>query len=227
MKDLLGYRPLWILGVCLSLMACAITPSSVINTSPPKPRQVSAPPTNGSIFQAGNFRPLFADVRARHVGDVITIVLNESTTAGKQDTNSSSKSGSFKAAVTSTGGYPLLPPLGNGAATGAATTDSKLSDAGIATASNNFSGSISVQVTDVDANGNLVVSGEKQVSFDRGVEYIRFSGIVFPYDITQTNQVLSSQVADVRVEYRSSSRLDMAAIMSAFSRFFQTIALPF
>jgi flagellar L-ring protein precursor FlgH len=221
-------RAMWILA-CLTLVACAVTPSSVINPGPvpQKPRAMSAPPTNGSIFQAGNFRPLFMDLRARNVGDVITVILNESTKAGKQEANASSKSGSLKSGMSATGGYPLIPVFGSGAASGAATTDSKLNDAGLETASNNFNGSISVQVVDIDANGNLVVSGEKQVALDRGVEYIRFSGIVFPYQITQANQVNSTQVADVRVEYRSSSRLDVAAVMSAFSRFFQTIAIPF
>ncbi|MFZ4700680.1 MAG: flagellar basal body L-ring protein FlgH, partial [Candidatus Methylumidiphilus sp.] len=216
-----------VLSIFLALAACTVTPSSVINQTPPNPRAMSLPPANGSIYQAGSFRPLFANVVGRNVGDVITVILNENTKAGKQDTNSSSKSGSFKGAVTGSGGYPFIPFIGNSSAGGSATTDSKLSDAGAETASNNFNGSITVQVIDVQPNGNLVVSGEKQVSLDRGVEYIRFSGVVFPYQITPNNQVLSSQVADVRVEYRSSSRLDFAAVMSSFSRFFQIIALPF
>ncbi len=220
-------RTLLVLGVCSVLVACAITPSSVINRDPAKTKEVAAPPANGSIYQAGTFRPPFSNVVGRNIGDMITVILNESTRAGKQGSNSSSKSGSFKGAVSGSGGYPFIPFIGNSSATGSATTDSKLNDAGSETASNNFNGSVTVQIIDVQPNGNLVVSGEKQVSLDRGVEYIRFSGVVFPYQITPNNQILSSQVADVRVEYRSSSQLDAAAIMSSFSRFFQIIALPF
>jgi flagellar L-ring protein FlgH len=220
-------RPLLILGAYLLLAGCALTPSSVINSTPAKPLVVAAPPNNGSIYQAGNFRPLFSDLRARNVGDVLTILLNENTKAGKQEANTSNKSGSFKGAVSASGGYPFIPFIGNSEAKGAATTDSKLNETGQETASNNFNGSISVQVIEVQPNGNMVVSGEKQVALDRGVEYIRFSGVVFPFHISQANTVSSDKVADVRVEYRSSSRLDAAAIMSSFSRFFQTIALPF
>ncbi|MCX7113819.1 MAG: flagellar basal body L-ring protein FlgH [Proteobacteria bacterium] len=215
------------LGVCTVLAGCAITPSSVINQEPAKIKEASAPSANGTIFNAGTFRPQFSNVVGRNVGDTITVILNESTRAGKQGTNSSSKSGSFKGAVTGSGGYPFIPFIGNSSAGGSATSDSKVNDAGSETASNTFNGSITVQIIDVQPNGNLVVRGEKQVSLDRGVEYIRFSGVVFPYQITPNNQILSSQVADVRVEYRSSSQLDMAAVMSAFSRFFQILALPF
>ena len=210
---------MWVLPVCLVLAACDVTPTSVINSGPKLLATVPVPPANGSVFQADSFHPIFEDLRARHVGDVITVILNENTTAGKQGANSSSKSGSFKAAVS------LANPSYNNSAS--ATTDSKLNEAGKESASNNFNGSISVQVVAVDPKGNLVVSGEKQVALDRGVEYIRFSGVVYPYTITSTNQVLSTQVADVRVEYRSSSRLDLAAIITAFSRIFLTVALPF
>lgn len=214
----------FVLGLLLG--ACNVTPDTVINRGPEKATLAAAPPTNGSIFQAGNFRPLFMDLRARNVGDVITVVLNESTTAGKQEANTSTKSGSFKAALSKTG-YPYIPFPQAGSNSVTATTDSKLNDAGQESASNNFNGSIAVRVVDVEPNGNLLVSGEKQVALDRGVEYIRFSGTVFPYTVSQFNTVNSNQIADVRVEYRSSSRLDVAAVMSAFSRFFQTVIVPF
>jgi flagellar L-ring protein precursor FlgH len=90
-------------------------------------------------------------------------------------------------------------------------------------ASNTFSGTIGVTVVDVLENGNLVVSGEKQVSFDKGVEFIRFSGVVNPDMITTGNTVLSTQVADARVEYRTNSRIDAAELMSSMSRFFYSL----
>jgi flagellar L-ring protein precursor FlgH len=58
-----------------------------------------------------------------------------------------------------------------------------------------------VMVTQVLSNGNLVVSGEKQIAIGAEEEVIRFSGIINPSDLTN-NSVLSTQVADARLEYR-------------------------
>jgi flagellar L-ring protein precursor FlgH len=69
-------------------------------------------------------------------------------------------------------------------------------------------------------NGYLVVSGEKQVGFDKGTEYVRFSGVVNPDMITLGNEVLSTKVADARIEYRSNTKMDAAEVLSMFSRFF-------
>jgi flagellar L-ring protein precursor FlgH len=75
-------------------------------------------------------------------------------------------------------------------------------------------------------NGNLIVAGEKQVAMNKGVEFIRFSGMVSPDNIQQGNIVSSTQVADARVEYRTNSQIDKAEMASMASRFFQSL-LPF
>jgi flagellar L-ring protein precursor FlgH len=72
-------------------------------------------------------------------------------------------------------------------------------------------------------NGNLLVSGEKQLAFDKGAEFVRFSGVVNPTSIAAGNVVNSTQVADARFEYRSTSRLDKAEFSSMLSRFFQSL----
>ena len=96
---------------------------------------------------------------------------------------------------------------------------------GAASSSNNFNGFIGVTVIEVLPNGNLVVSGEKQIAFDRGAEFIRFSGVVNPDTVAAGNTVASAQVADARVEYRTNTRLDKADVMSQLTRFFLS-ALP-
>jgi len=72
-------------------------------------------------------------------------------------------------------------------------------------------------VLDVLSNGNLVVSGEKQIALDKTSEYIRFSGIVSP-DTIVNNTVSSTQVADARVEYRTNSHYDTAEVSSELAR---------
>ena len=105
------------------------------------------------------------------------------------------------------------------------TADSKFADADKQSASNTFTGTIAVTVTEVLSNGNLIVAGEKQVAMNKGIEFIRFSGMVNP-DSISANTVSSTQVADARVEYRTNTRLDRAEMNSMLARFFQSV-LPF
>lgn len=204
-------------AICLAAIVsgCAVTPDSIVlQPTTAKPLSSSVvPPTNGAIFQNAAYRPLFEDRRARMVGDILTIAISEKTSAGKASANSSSKSGSTDFAA------PLL--FGGSAAIGLkASSSNKLDGKGAETASNNFTGTIGVTVVDVLPNGNLVVSGEKQIAFDGGAEFVRFSGVVSPDTITAGNVVSSAKVADARAEYRTNSQLDKAQVMSLLTRFF-------
>ena len=97
---------------------------------------------------------------------------------------------------------------------------------GQAAASNDFTGTITVTVIDVLPNGNMLVSGEKQIAMSQGSEFIRFSGIVNPVMVTPSNSVVSTQVADARIEYRANGYIDEAQTMGWLARFFNNV-LPF
>lgn len=209
-------------SVLTTLAGCAFTPDTIVQTpltAKPKP-VVAGAASNGAIFQTAAYRPMFEDRRARMVGDTLTITITEKTTAGKSDANSASKKNSVS--VSAPAVFGLVPGITSKlSATGASgvSNDAKAASS----ASNNFSGSIGVTVVEVMENGNLLVSGEKQVSLDKGVEFIRFSGVVNPDTIVAGNTVLSTQVADARVEYRTNSRIDGAELMSSMSRFFYSL----
>jgi len=213
-----------LLTMLLALGGCATTPSSIVlqPTSAVARVAAPAPAQNGAIFQAASYRPMFEDRRARMVGDIMTIAINERTTAAKAGNDSTSKSTKASFSVPTVFGIAAattaqLALSGSGA--------TKFEDKGAASSSNNFNGVIGVTVIDVLPNGNLLVSGEKQIAFDRGAEFIRFSGVVNPDTIAAGNVVPSTQVADARVEYRTNSRLDRADVMSQLTRFFLS-ALP-
>ena len=72
-------------------------------------------------------------------------------------------------------------------------------------------------------NGNLVVSGEKQIAMSQGAEFIRFSGVVNPVTVTPSNTVNSTQVADARIEYRANGYIDEAQTMGWLARFFNNV----
>ena len=193
-------------------------------TSITPPSQAAAPANAGSLFptvstNAGGYRPLFEDRRARHVGDTITVVLNERTTANRSSNASASKEAT--AEITSDlsalsglqGAVKGLP--GSGLARSAigkvqqagqafnVTAESAVDFAGkgAASAQNAFSGTITGTVIEVLANGNLIVAGEKQLAVSAEEEIIRFKGVVNPSDLVN-NSITSSKVADLRLEYR-------------------------
>ena len=213
-------KPLLILGL-LALAGCSATPTTIVDrptTSRPMYRE-PAVAANGAIYQASQYRPLFEDRRARHIGDILTINIIEKTAAVKAGASSGNKAGSasFTVPVAARGVF---------GATVATAAETKFADADNQSASNTFTGSMGVTVTEVLANGNLIVSGEKQIAMNKGVEFIRFSGMISPDNIGVGNTIASTQVADARVEYRTNSQLDRAELTAMASRFFLSL-VPF
>ncbi len=234
---------LWIAGVML-LAGCNTDPSTSVRqpmTIRPNPPAVTAQ-GDGAIYHVANSRPLFEDRRARFVGDTITVNLVEKTSANRKSDGSDSRTGSAAVTVgtpTILGYTPRQLPFGvlpNNSATATApsnlntsfTANSSLKSANKedSTNSNAFSGTITVTVIEVLANGNLMVSGEKQLAVNEGTEFVRLSGVVNPMNITSANTVNSTQLADARIESKEKQRMDTSQIISMLSRFFVAL-LPF
>lgn len=207
------------------LAGCNTVPTSIVQQPttmrPATPVAANAvPPSSGAIFQAASYRPMFEDRRARLVGDLLTITISETTTAAKAAGSSASKTGSATAGIPTVTGFPFKTLQGTNLSASSAL---KFEDKGAESASNNFAGTIAVTVMDVLPNGNLVVSGEKQIAFDKGAEFVRLSGVVSPDTISAGNVVASTKVADARIEYRTNSNVDQAQVMSMLTRFFYSV----
>jgi flagellar L-ring protein precursor FlgH len=208
--------------IAVAIVGCSSVPPSSIVKQQTSVRPMLADagtPTEGAIFNVNTHRPMFEDRRARHIGDVLIVTISEKTSANKSGASTGNKSGSVSAGVPGI----LKGKLG---ASLSATTANKFSDGDTQANSNAFTGTIGVTVSEVLPNGNLIIVGEKQIAMDKGVEYIRISGMVNPDAIQTGNTVASTQIADARVEYRTSSQLDRAEITSQMTRFFQSM-LPF
>lgn len=212
------------IGSILILSGCAIAPDSIVKEpTTAKPQAIPSNSANkGAIFNVAAYRPMFEDRRARLMGDILTINIAENTSATKAGGSSGSKTGSVDTLVKMPTGLPIR--LLKEDVTIAASSDIKNEDKAAANNSNNFNGSITVTVVEVLSNGNLVVSGEKQISLDKGTEFVRFSGVVNPDTITTGNFVSSAKVADARIEYRTNSKIDAAQIASILARFFLSFA---
>ena len=212
-------RALVLLAGLLGLAGCGTTPTSIVEqptTARPQPQAVQTA-SNGAIYQMAAYRPLFEDRRARHVGDVLTIVINEKTQAGKQASSNASKTSEVDSSISAVAGVPLKTLQGLGIN---AEASNQYDDKSALNSSNTFSGSVTVTVIEVLPNGNLIVAGEKQIALDKGTEYIRLSGVVQPDTIQAGNTVSSAKVADARLEYRTSAKFDTAEVMGWLGRFF-------
>src|SRR5690606_12546373 len=192
------------LACALLLSACASLPDSMLpgrdaEPAPQTTAPVMPPPlANGSIYQERRgFAPLFEDRRPRRMGDILTIVLNEQVSASKNAASNTARNGNASLS------FEQLPDALEELAEYGFDLEgeSVFSGGGGSRANNTFTGTITVTVQEVLPNGNLRVAGEKQITINRGTEYIRFSGTVQPRAVSQRNTVPSTEVADARIEY--------------------------
>lgn len=214
-----------LLAILAVLAGCQSVPPTNVHqpmTARPAPRSELAN-NNGAIFNPAINRSLFDDRRARFVGDTLTINIAENTSASTSSSSSANRASSLSVAVPTITGLPGKNFQGM---TASAETENDFAGKGAAAAKNVFTGAITVTVIDVLENGNLLVSGEKQVAIGHGQEYIRLSGVVNPTFISATNTIESSRVADARVEYKESGYISEAQIMGWLARFFLTV-VPF
>ena len=187
--------------------------------------------TAGSLYKEQRGISLFADTRARAVGDIISVVLTESTQASKN----------AGTAIGRDSGIDVSQPTIFGRSNPDFSVDkfrgltleqsieseSEFSGNGSTNQSNSLTGAIAVQVARVLPNGNLIVQGEKWLALNKGEEFIQLRGIVRPEDISSTNTIPSTLVADARISYGGTGMIDRANSPGWFSKFFNSPLNPF
>ena len=216
---------LWLTGLsgCTSPM---LVHQGEIEYTPALPMDY-APVTrdNGSIYLAGYSKTWFEDITARQVGDLLTVILDEQTDATKQASTGITKDNSTSISApkilgrdVSLGGDPLSTSL---------VSANDFSGKADSSQSNKLQGRITVTVSQVLANGYLLVQGEKWIAINQGEEYVRLRGIVRPIDITPNNTVLSTQIGNAQIAYRGKGAPAEANSMGWLARFFNTPIWPF
>ena len=155
----------------------------------------AAPAVAQSLWadSVGGESMLFADHKARNVGDILTIVISETTTASMTKASNNSKSGqtSLNAGV---GIFGFL------AAASASGSDSFKAN-GSATNTNRATGRVTVTVTEVLPNGNMVVEGTQSIWQNNNEHKITLRGVVRRDDVSYANTVPSTQVADATIHF--------------------------
>lgn len=190
--------------------------------APTYPVTSEAPaPSNGGLYQAGYGMNLFQDGKAYRVGDLLTIVLEERTNAQKRASTSTSKDQSIAFGVPNMFGRDVSN------LSASVNQGNEFSGEGSSSQSNSLTGNVTVFVSQVLPNGNLVVRGEKQMVLNKGSEHVRFSGIVRPTDVKPDNTVLSTRVANAEIVYSGEGSMADANRMGWLARFFNGPLWPF
>lgn len=192
-----------LLSACAGPMPVALSPEFA--PVQPLPRDLNRAAT-GAIFATDNTDMWQARRRAYNVGDVITVLLNESTQAARTLNNETSRESSNDAVPTG-----LTNQLSNlfPSTAGLKTDGAKISNKGKGNADQtaSLSGSIAVTVVEVQANGNLVIRGEKKLALSEGGEVIQVAGIIRPEDVSAINTVQSRRLANAQIAYKGAGDL--------------------
>jgi len=194
------------------------------------------PESNGAIYKPGFDMRLFEDNKARRVGDILTVVLNEATNATKAATTDVTKATTSTITNPTILGaspdfdlpkfLPLTPTQGLNLGS-SLSSDHSLAGDGSAEQSNLLTGNITVSVVEVLPNGNLIIRGEKRVTINNGVEYVQLSGIIRPVDVLTNNTVLSTQVADATINYTGEGAIADSNKGGWLARFFASPFMPY
>ncbi|WP_286265349.1 flagellar basal body L-ring protein FlgH [Thalassotalea atypica] len=190
----------------------------------PEAEEDSVIPT-GSLFKVNYVNNIYSDSKAHRVGDIISVVLSESTQAKKNAKTELKKENSANLQpITGFGGTPINfkgDSIQFGLDQESDFKGDSKSDQG-----NSLSGNISVHVLRVLPNGNLMIRGEKWMTLNNGDEYIRLTGIIRPLDIKSDNTILSQKIANARIQYAGTGTFADVQEQGWLTKFFNSSWWP-
>lgn len=226
------FRLVLVLVALVLVNGCASTAADHVQANDPSFAPVIPEmPREQIVEDGGLFRPrmansLYSDVTARRVGDIITVTLSENTNASKSaGTTTSKETGVDVQPITGLGGNALN--IGKQSIQLGLNASNDFSGDAQANQSNSLNGSISVTVVDVLANQNLVIRGEKWLTLNHGDEYIRLTGIIRASDISPENEILSTRIANARIQYSGTGSFARSQEKGWLTKFFSSEWWPF
>lgn len=159
----------------------------------------------GSLWSpSAKFVDMYADPRARRVGDLVVVQIVESSSANKEAKTESDKAYTADNSISSLLGLPLdrssilgnrLSPTISGSTSTEFDADGKTSRKGT------ISGAVSARVERILPSGNMLIKGKKQTRVNSELQYIIISGIIRPEDISSMNTIQSTYIADMQLDY--------------------------
>lgn len=191
----------------LTLTGCAGAPKEVIS-KPLLPVPQAESRTEGSLWVGETSKSsLFSDTRARGLGDIVTIRVSESSKGTKSASTDTSRKSSTSMGISDLFGAPLdlgfnnlygkngfKPSVG-------AETDNSFKGDGNTSRSSLLEADITARVVNVLPNGNLEIEGRREIVVNNEEQLMILTGVIRPEDISSSNVVLSTYIADARIEY--------------------------
>ncbi|MEE4205892.1 MAG: flagellar basal body L-ring protein FlgH [Erythrobacter sp.] len=229
-------RPLLPLPLALGLAACigAGGPRPGFTAPPPPvqglPARAAEPAANafaapqpgqqGAIFRASqSYAGLHTGTRARALGDMVTILLVESTTTAKSTSGQTARDGGFSLTPPAAGPLSFLDPQALNAA-----GEGSFNGGGNAAQQSRLNGTVTVTIAAIHPNGTAEVVGEKLMQLSQGDEWVQFAGRIRLVDIDADNRLPSSRVANARIIYSGKGAVQQASRPGWLSRFFNWVS---
>jgi flagellar L-ring protein precursor FlgH len=170
-----------------------------------EPREAPGPGSANSLWRNGA-RAFFADQRASRVGDILTVLIDIDDSAKTSNTTVAGRTSSINSGVPHIFGLEsslgkVLPSAYDPTNMIGTSTKTSSTGSGSVDRKEQISTTIAAVVTAVLPNGNLVIQGTQEVRTNYDVRQLTVAGIVRPEDITSTNTVKHTQIAEARISY--------------------------
>ncbi|MBP7920139.1 MAG: flagellar basal body L-ring protein FlgH [Limnohabitans sp.] len=208
---MIALRFLALFGIVYLLQGCAAEPVDMVLRPSPEFQPVYPLAADrqkiatGGIYSNRQSDAWFGRGRNYQVGDIITVLLNESTQAARTQNTDVSRESKNSLPTGFNTKLGAISPLLNGIDINNNNNSSK--GAGKADQQASLTGSVAVTVVEILANGNLIVRGEKKLGLSEGTEVIQVSGVIRPEDVGPNSTVLSRRLANAQIAYRGSGDL--------------------
>jgi flagellar L-ring protein FlgH len=164
-----------------------------------------------SLYESDTYRPLATDLRAHEVGDILTVLIFESASATSHANTTADRTSTLDVRATD-----LHNTIG-----GAYTSNNEFEGGGTERRTGEVIARVSVTVTEVLPNGDLVVQGEQHIELNNEAQRIYVAGRLRPEDILADNSALSSRLADAQIEFKGRGLLSSRERPGLVIRFFQ------
>ena len=184
----------------------------------------------GSLFGQGE-NPLFSDLKAMHVNDIVTVTISENiiqSSDASRKLSKDSKDSLGGGLVTNNGSNKALKRVTdaiNGVSNIGFQTGStnSFSGTGASSRSEKFTTTISARIIKILNNGNYFIEGSRELLLNGEKQIIHISGVIRPYDIDQTNTIDSKYIADAKISYTTQGEIDQTLKKPWGSRFMESI----
>ncbi|NLX19583.1 MAG: flagellar basal body L-ring protein FlgH [Desulfobulbus sp.] len=194
-----------LLLLCSMLAGCSSHVQEVTSVEPLEEPVVANPrPQSPGTLWNGDDSNWLADVKARRVGDIVTVIIREQAKASKEATTDTSRDSSISAGISSFFGLEqkvedktrITPSSMIEAGAG-----NQFEGRGKTTRAENLAATLTAQVVEVYPNGNLKIRGGKSVAVNNENQIIYLTGIVRPHDVTASNTVDSGNILNAQITY--------------------------